>query len=211
MAERLDELAAVTKAYAKYSRSAFGFASVATGAWVGAVLLMRTLSAQWSNVLFAFVPAVWVVLLPRARAHYQKHGRVLEPEIDVEGLAADILNPLFLHVFALMGAVVLTYEQLGWARATGLLGWTGLIAAVTALLATPWLARRRLTSVIDWSYANGLAMFVVGSCTRQAGTMGVLWTAAVASLAVGSVALGTYQHVGFRRLERRLAALRGRS
>lgn len=78
--QRLDALAAVTHEYATYSRTAYGLAFVATGTSIlGAVAFEATTHSVWARFgMLALAPA-WLLLLAAARAYYQRHGVVLEP------------------------------------------------------------------------------------------------------------------------------------
>jgi len=205
---RLDELAAVTREYARYSRRAFGFASVALGAWIAAALAVGAVSIPWSSILFACGSLAWVLLVPRARAYYQRHGRVIEPEPDMSGLAGEFFA-LFLWVFALYLPLRFWIHYRTWASASGVVGWAGLAVAAAAVLATAALARTRLTGAGDLLFPvllMILAMDVDRSVIDSVATVAV--TALFAAL---NIVKGVYDHVAFRRLERRLAALKGRA
>jgi hypothetical protein len=44
---RLDELAAVTRVYARYAKIAFGFANVVAGLWLAGAAVVRRASLEW--------------------------------------------------------------------------------------------------------------------------------------------------------------------
>jgi hypothetical protein len=77
----LNELAAVTAEYPKYSRTMFGFAVAGTGAWLLASLWVRwAWSQRGGDMLALLTPIVWMLMLAPARAYYQRHGEVVEQE-----------------------------------------------------------------------------------------------------------------------------------
>jgi hypothetical protein len=202
-ASRLDELAAVTRECGKYSRTAFGFALAVPGGWILLALAVAAVSVPLSRVAFAVGPVLWLVLLPRARDSYQRHGRVVGPDADTTGFAIDILTPVVLWTAAVLGVRTLLREKGAWAGTPEWLGWLAVLVCAAGYVATPLLARRRVEAATDRSLTFAFAAYAVVSLPDA------WWPALAALFGLVCVARGAYQHVVFRRLERRLAALKG--
>lgn len=189
---RLDELAAVTKAYARYSGSWPGFANAAAGACL--LVALASLSdgrAGAANLFVVLAPLVWLGVLPFARAHYQRRGQVLEQE--PEPLIPQTAFVYVMAVVTIVGRV--TFEH----------GSEGLRAVeIAVLVAVPTLAAtlgRRVRSVSGVSPFLTLAMVPLDRWPW--------WKWGVACFALSAVGRGAYEHWRSHRLERRLAALKG--
>jgi hypothetical protein len=158
---RLDELGAVTKAYATYSWRS-GFAGALTGAWLLATLAMGAASVPGGRIARALAPGIWLALLPRAHAYYQRRGRVTEKE---PAGAGEVGAGIFLWIWALIAPVGLLSENASWASSVGILGWALLVPAAGAFVAYPMLAHSRLRRGVDWA----LTALVVMSAANIAG------------------------------------------
>lgn len=196
-AARLEELAAVTREYAKYSRTRSGFAIAAAGAClllgVAALLDGGVVAA---NVLVVFAPLVWLAILPLARTYYQRRGEVIEHEPQPDGPAWPV--PVGVYV----SAVVAILFRLGM-REGRLDG--EVMVTTAALVGLPTLAgalRHRLGDLsATMSGLMGPAMVPVERWEW------LKWL--VAGLGAIAVWRGALEHLAHRRLERRLAALKG--
>jgi hypothetical protein len=156
-------------------------------------------------VLLAFAPLIWVELLPRARAHYQRHGEVIESEKGWNGRRAFLG---FALVFAVLTPAELVKHQLGWAVETGRVACVGLVAAVVAVLVAAARAKRNTRGTYD-----ALMTVVLPGCVAGAISAGrvypTFWTVFLLTFGGTLIAEGMYGHIVFRRLERRLTALKG--
>lgn len=205
---RLDELAEVTKAYATYSRRAFGVAFVALGAWMAAALAVRVVSFPWSAILLAFAPLAWVLVVPPARAYYQRRGRVIEAEDEASGCLLGIAFPVFLWTYALLVPSMLWSRHRAWASASGGWAWAGLLLGMAAFpVAAAW-ARKRLEGSVDKSFLFLPAIFAIQS-RGDGGTLSTISLGTTVLAAFFLMGKGAYDHLAFRRLEGRLAALKG--
>lgn len=202
----LDELATLTAAYARYSRTAFGFAAVLTGGWVLAALAVASWGSRAVGELFVHAtPLVWLEVVVRARAHYQRRGEVVQQEIPNRSFQPTLRR------YALAGIYV--------ASLLGILGRidsaSGVdpfaIADVAILVAIPARAALVTRGVAEVNMTMVLGMLgVVWSKGHLepwvlAGVSVVAW--ALAALSVVLIASGTVQHVRHRRIERRLRAV----
>lgn len=196
-AARLDELAAVTSEYARYSRSVFGLALAGTGAWWFAALSIHW-GAGGGEILTLLTPLVWMALLVKARAYYQKHGEVLEQETDVYPLPQGLPRAFFLCAIYLSCVFGIWGELEGARRGDAFLG-------VATLVAIPVLAFRVTRGMTDAVVTCSMVIAV----RRRTPSRGELLFDLL--LAAGLIAIGISQHHGYRRLEHRLAALKVRA
>jgi hypothetical protein len=222
--ERLDELAAVTKEYAEAARGAYGVAAVVGGVIALSVLAVDVFTGwQWTWVLFATFPAAWLVAIHVARARYLRHGHVAAlgtasgpsrfAQVWVTFMTALVAAGLGLRVIAL--AVT---DAVGM---SALVSVSVVVAIATA--STPVLFSRVAVPRKDTLTTFGLIVFVPGMISQSpAGFPSAAypalanaqllfhWLFAViaALLAVVSIVSGLREHRSYRRLERRLAALR---
>jgi hypothetical protein len=203
-AKRLDELAAVTAEYARYSRFAFGFANVAAGVWVGLGAAVQRASHEWGSIVLALTPLLYVELLPRARAFYQERGEVIAREQGPD-LRSGYL--LFVITYAVMAALTLTLHLHRWAFAGGALRVAALGVAGVALVSVLVRARRATRGTGDTMMVY-LLLIPVGGALAWGERGSMFWLVVLFCCAGGFVIAGALQHVGHRRLERRLAALR---
>jgi hypothetical protein len=202
-ARRLDELAAVTREYARFSQSAYGIALVVVGLWIAAAATILRSALEWGTIALAFAPVVHVELLPLARGSYERRGRVIARE---PGAAARAAWLMFAIGFALVAAGSLL-RHARWASAGGPPRWIALGAAGVALLSFVARVIRRTRGAQDAIMAN-LVVFVVAGAVVESPNDPPFWVAMLLSSAALFVALGIWQHITFLWLERRLAALR---
>lgn len=198
-AQRLDELAAVTKEYAKYSGSA-GFANVAAGLGLAAAGVVRRQSADWGAIALVFVPLVYLELLPVARAYYQRRGEVLASE-NAPGLRTIYL--VMVLGYSVMAAINLM-GQVRWAMEGGPSRYFALGAAGLAVALVAARVRSGTRATIDSAHVVVLLVFAVASVSASRTS----WFFSHLGFAAFLTTLGAYQHRAFRRLERRLAGLR---
>jgi hypothetical protein len=215
--DRLKDLSELTKEYSTYSRTAFGLAWVGAGVWLFAALLVRARSPEWSRLLFLLSPTVWLLSLARARAHYQRHGAVIQDEHGMATLLSSRSGELrAMYILATLNICWLMLEQQGsgW---TGVGYMLGLFAAVAGLVAVPLLAQRITRGRFDAVVSSGmLAGGTIGGHEfatwvgrqRQTANLLVLWYALILFILGMLVLMGALQHRNYRRLERRLAKLR---
>jgi hypothetical protein len=227
-AHRLAELAEVTKEYATYSRSAYGAAFVVTAvAFLGAVAAELLGYLAFAGFAYLLLPAAWLLLLAGARAYYQRHGIVVEPAQRVAGRGW-ILTLVYLACASM--AVSLAAVMVRWAvgHGTGVgeswaLGTTLVIPALVAVpLLTAEVVRGKLDAAVTgattmvaltgsrWAALPTASGSVADALAQGSSALRVLLLVLGALLAVGMLVLGARDHVRYRRLERRLAALKAR-
>jgi hypothetical protein len=194
-AARLEELAEVTRTYASYSRTAFGLAHTVPGAVALVAVALARLGNSWGSTLLALTPLVWLVTLWALRSWYQRHGLVIEQDPLLPGLSR-AARWLSLSVTTVLSVFLV----LGCWRDGRLLG------AATALAVPPIGLRvaRGRADLEATTYVTAVAAFGAPYLARGAG----IEAAVLASLALIWVLGGVWQHLQYRRLERRLAALK---
>ena len=209
---RLDELAAVTREYATWSRTAYGFAAIGTGAVVLAFVGLDVLGgAEGMRALHLLDAPVWLVLLLAARRYYQRHGVVLEPDPRLRS------RRVSLALVGLMSALVVLQRFAGADRIAGMEGPlpTALLVlgAVGVPLAAAEVGRSRLdfaTTLFFLMMTPFLARVPAGSPSSREvfGILRAYMLVLVGLYGAGLVVQGAREHLRYRRLERRLAALR---
>jgi hypothetical protein len=212
---RLEELAAVTKEYAMYSRTSLGIPAAAAGAWLlASALVDSTGSRGWAQIGYLLAPVVWLLVGARTRTYYQRHGVVMAPDEEIAGLgkARGVFAGVACAYLLFHAAVLATYGW-GWARSGGPARWAGYFVGVVGLLIGARVAPR-------WTRGNKDAFGILG-LTMVASTplisdslRGELvpWLASVRAVAIailGAMCFGAglRQHHKYRALERRLGAL----
>jgi hypothetical protein len=202
---RLEDLRALTAAYARYSRTWFGFASALTGAWLLAALSLAVWRSRPVGVLLLHAtPLVWLALLVRARAYYQRLGEVVQQEIPNRSFQPTLRRwGLFIVYFTGVVGIVFRFDpRRGYSGELDPLA----MADVAIFVAIPMVASMVTRGIGDLSLTYSLAIVVVVWGERLDP-----WGLVLAVLAAAQVGGGIVQHVAHRRLERRLAALKGRS
>jgi hypothetical protein len=193
-ARRLDELAGVTREYSRYMSSVFGLAATALGAWMlGATLV----GVRWPRAgmnLAIVTPLVWLCAVSLARARYQRYGVVAEARA-FESSPLRSISLGFTYFFCVLG--VLVSSRFG----TGTL----VLGAVT-FVAVPALAVR-LTRGTGDATVTVFAVALFGTFDGHARSL--LRALLLSTAYLGFALAGIWSHVRFRRLERRLAALKG--
>lgn len=227
-AKRLDELAAVTREYAASAAAAFGWPSIVGGALaLGALGVDLFVPWRWPHVLYLSIPSVSLLVALASRAYYQRHGEVVEtsaalwthrgrwPAIGLALFAAAGLTAFVLRAMAT--ATVEPDRALDAALAVTIVAF--------ALVALPVLFARMVRSGADLArilvFVNlGIGMTltaapptpVPGLDTERLGQVLAAshWMcgSVLAFVAIVMIAGGVREHARYRRLERRLAALR---
>jgi hypothetical protein len=212
--ERLGELEAATREYAEFSRESVGLAGVA-----GAVVLAAKLStiwlvrARWDAVVTVLLPLLWLLALQLGRSLYQRGRAVIASPRRGWGRRVD-LGLVHLGVSLAVLQLVMQGEP------TSEDGALYLTAFFAALLVVPGLVglasasvRGRGDSMITVALAfppHFLRLPLSRTFNRaQALALGILLGGSAALVLVGLAVTGVQQHLAFRRLERRLLALRG--
>lgn len=214
MGDRLDELAELTRDYARYSRSAGGLAAVLGGVFC---LLSYLLGGLWPSTLalrivLAALPLVWL-LAKQGMAHryYQRFGHVEEQETAVERRT---------HRFALGMALVVAALVTGSAFSHGMRlapGVIGYLVLIWMLVLAIW---RWLRSPLD--FIVGVFLFCQAGLLCLGRVYPVLGTAAAHDafplallallfplVALLMIAHGVADHRRFLKLHVRLLRLHG--
>lgn len=201
---RPDELAAVTREYARYSRSRFGIALVWTGAWALAVAAIGCVRPGPGEILLRFIPLVWLIALPRARARYQRLGEVVEPERDDWSLFWGARGARRLAI-----AMIYCSSLVGIGLTVGAGPGVQTLAAIV-FVAVPALAVHATRGAEDAVMTLGLTG--IAAFVPRIGRGGFLpwWYpfAIAAAVAVVMLGKGLWDHARYRVIEERLAALR---
>jgi hypothetical protein len=224
---RLDEIAAVTAEYAKYSRSAYGLAFVALGIAVLATMALDVVAdSAWARFAYLLLPTAWLLLLAAARAYYQRQGKVVESAQRIPGRGWILGFVYFLSAvaaFSLVAGGLEPYRE-DWRLGFGALLAVFSVVAVPVLmaeLARGWrdaLVTMNLLSVslfVPHMAQASLRITAGGQLQRlpsfPLSGMRAAILALLAFLAVLTVTGGIRQHARYRALERRLAALQAKA
>lgn len=212
-----DELEALTRAYARYSRSAGGLGSVLGGtlcllsAFAGALL---PLTPAVRAALIA-MPFVWLAAkLWLTRRYYQRFGRVEEQEAPNERLT----HRLCLAAAILVAIGITTADLVGAIRHPGRLS-AGLVGYLFLVWLLPLAAWRWMRSAMDFIVGVFLICQAALACVGQAYPMIGLAHGAEAMrlslvvvapplVAVVMVVVGFAEHRHFQAIRARLEALR---
>jgi len=207
MVPDLERLSAVTREYARFSRSAAGLGSV-LGAVLGLVSYFAGALAPltwWSRAALAALPLVWIVAKELLqRLYYQRHGRVEE----VERAGERRLHRFLTATVAAVGIAVV-----GWAlrdaivHGPGARAWWELAGYLAFVVAMPFLVWRYLRTPLEFIVGVFLlaqAAVVLGGGSYE---LGEPLQAPIASLVL--IGLGAWEHRSHRRLERRLGEVGG--
>jgi hypothetical protein len=190
----------VTKEYGRYFGSCLGLAAAAVGVWL--------LGSEWAvsafpragRLLFAVGPVVGLGFASWARRYYQRHGEVIT-EGELSGLPGE-LTGRWLRVLALSAifctAVRAIVEQLERPRSEYE------FVVIAAFVATPMLAIRFARGYHHLVLVAMLSAFALSSFRSPDD-----WSASVVTIGIAFVVLGIWDHGRYRRLERRLRALKG--
>jgi len=212
----LNEMEALTRSYARYSRSAGGLGSVLGGVLCLASYFTGALLPSTSAVSGALVamPFVWLATKQwLAHSYYQRFGRVEEQETRTDRwthrfcVAVSLAVALGITVFGLIG--------LGNLPAGALAGLTGYLALLWLLPLAAW---RWMRSATDFIVGVFLICQAALACVGQAYPMiGVSpdasWHLTLTALmfpvvAVFMIAAGIRDHRRFQSLRQRLEELR---
>jgi hypothetical protein len=191
----LDELAAVTEEYGRFFGRSAGFAAVLIGGWLLAAEALLGVSTRGGEFLFAVAPLVWIALVSLARAHYQRHGEVIGNLREGEGFGYRTMMLAAIFVAALVGIM----RHFDFPRRPGDL------FTVAAFVATPMLAIRFVRTGPQLAAAMVMTAFA-GNLRADAGPAWYGWFRI--AFGFGLALIGIFEHFRYRRLERRLAALK---
>lgn len=200
----VDELARLTRRYARYSRSAAGLASVLGGGFAVLAYFVGALAAPLSvatRMGLALLPLVWIGAKEVLRRHYyQRFGRVSEVETAAERRWHVGLTVIIAAVSGVVMAVVVTGLATGdrtWHP--GLAGYLAYVAAMPALV---WyFMRTPLEFVAGVFLVAQAALTFVG----EHYSLGQQVQAPIAGVIL--LAIGVRQHLEFRAVQRELARL----
>lgn len=200
----LDELEELIKEYSLYSRSAFGL-----GHLPGWALLVLALSLsvagihRWGIWIAAAAPWVWLSTREPIRSRlYQRAGRVTELEMDP---VMRNVRLVFLTVVCLFPAVQIRSLPL-----------PDVVVSISAL-AFALVGAFRFRSGKDKDAGNWFLMviflFWYGRELAERGSdveqfPHALWSWLLLLVAIGDLGILAYEHIKYRRLEKRLASLR---
>jgi hypothetical protein len=228
-AARLDELAAVTADYARYSRTAYGGAFVGTSAVLLGALAAELLGySAFARFAYLLLPAAWLLLLACARAYYQRHGVVVEPAQRVSGRGW-ILGFVYFMCASMVVSLAARLARRAADHGTGVLGFAEVIGfglVMFGLVAVPLLTAEVVRGKLDAAVTLFITLCVVPWASQWApppalpgsedatlnavtSVLRMLFLGLVAPQAVGLLVLGVRDHVRYRRVERRLASLKG--
>lgn len=194
---RLEELAAVTREYAQFSGPSAGFASTLIGGWILGSQALQSSSPRLAELLFLLAPFVWAALASSARRFYQRHGEVIGiSRADLQVKSGPMRTTMLFIVFvaALRGIIGVVEAPRG-----------GYELAIAAYLGMAMLAVR-LVRTSPW-----IAYAYWGVATMATLPPGPGYAWARISFGFVAVAAGVVSHLRYRRLERRLAALKERA
>lgn len=211
--DKLDELAELTRDYARYSRSAGGLAAVLGGTFC---LLSYLLGGLWPTmpvlrVALVALPLVWLLAKQvMARRYYQRFGFVEEQETAVEQRMHRFRVGIVVLVAVAITSSLAAHE---WPASTGAAGY---LALVWLLVPATW---RWLRSPLDFVIGVFLfcqaALLCVGRAYPVIGTAATRDAPPMALLAVLfplaallMVARGIADHRRFKPLCERLSQLR---
>jgi hypothetical protein len=202
LSRRLDEMEAITREYARFSRSAGGLAWVLGGLTALAAYLAGGLLPPTPLLVSTLValPGIWIAAKELlARGYYQRMGRVEEQVAPAERRWQRILTGYTVLVALFILLRVATSGQ-PWTAAT----W-GYVALVAAMPLVVWLWLRT-----PMEFVVGVFLICQGA-VAVAGRAYPLWSvAAVFPLAaLLMIAAGIRDHLRYRALQGRLRALAG--
>jgi hypothetical protein len=199
---RLTELAEVTRAYARYSRSAGGLSLVIGGVLCLAAYFIGALAdlGQAMRFLLAGTPLLWIVSkVALTQWLYQRHGRVKEAVSRSDRLWHIGFTAFTAAVSAGIVIFVFTRGGLG-------LGWEiyGYLAFVIALPVLVWFFMRTWMEFVIGVFLVAQAAVVLAGGNYELGQQPQ--APIVAAIAV---AWGVKEHLDYRRIRERMQALRG--
>lgn len=207
MAADVDRLSAMTREYAKFSRSAAGLGNVLGGVF-GLVSYFTGALAPltwWSRAVLAALPLVWIVAKELLqRRYYQRYGRVEE----VEGVGARRLRWLLTGFVAVVSVVVV-----GWVLREVVVGgrgggdWWELVGYLAFVAATPLLVWRYLRTPLE--FIVGVFLLAQAALVLGGGSYALGEQVQAPIVSAVLVVVGVLEHRSYVRLERRLAEVGG--
>ncbi|HEY0037487.1 MAG TPA: hypothetical protein VGB66_12400 [Longimicrobium sp.] len=199
--DRLAELEAVTREYARFSRSAGGLGSVLGGVLCLASYAAGGLLGTSGPVRAALIaiPIVWIVSKELMRRHYYQHlGAAAERETRRERNGRVITT-------ALTALISITVAALVLARGDRVMDMAGYLAVVAASPVVAWLWLR--TSL---EYVTGTFLMCQAALAFNGSAYPLLSVAIVFPFAaVGLIVAGVRDHLRFRRVSERIGRLTG--
>lgn len=199
-AARLNELADVTRAYARYSGPSSGLAATLIGAWILAAEWVLARAPRAGELLFAFGPLVWITAVSFARRFYQRHGEVVGNSDDERWLRSNAYRATIMIGLFMSTLVAIDKQFREPRRGSEMLVVAALVAAA---MLSAWLLR-----TISLVFTMSLVIFAGQAVEAAAAPAWYSWSRI--GIGVGFIGLGIFDHFRYRRLERRLAKLKGR-
>ncbi len=139
-------------------------------------------------------PVFWLAVLSGARPYYQRHGEAIEQEVQLWRDRPITLLMIYVESVAAIWLRIRSPESYG--------GSDTLLLSFAALVAAPMLSVHMTRGEIDAS-KTALLLLLATFPSIPAG-----WVWLVACYGLWEIAYGALEHRRYRRLERRLAALR---
>jgi hypothetical protein len=212
---RLDALAAATREYATYSSTAFGLGYIAWGGLLVVAGLACLASPAWGPILVFTAAPAWFPLMRRARRHYQGRGEVRGEE---QGMSARRARQNGLFGLVLVSGLFLlkiARHRADWAASQGAPASVAMAVAVACTLLAVVLAVAWARGYRD-TYLPALVIFLwamlVATDERflpASRADAVLPTVLLFGTGLFLAVRGGHEHEAWKRLDRRLAHLRG--
>ena len=212
---RLEALTAATREYATYSTTSFGLGYSAWGGLLVVAGLACLASPTWGPVLVFFAVPSWFPLMRRARQHYQRRGEVWGEE---QGMSSRRARQNGLFGLVILGVIFLfkvARHRADWVASQGLPASVAMAVAVACTILALALAMAWGRGYRD-TYLPGLlllfwTMQVTGDERFLPASRGEVVPAVVLLCGAGLLlgGLGGIEHQAWKRLDRRLAQLRG--
>lgn len=199
--DRLAELEAVTREYARFSRSAGGLGSV-----LGGLLCLASYAAGGllgtsgpARAALIAIPFVWIVCKELMRRHYYQHlGAAAEQETRRERNGRVVTTAVTALVSIMVTAGVL-------ARGDRVMDVAGYLAVVAAMPIVAWLWLR-----VPLEFVTGIFLMCQAAVAFNGSAYPLLGVAIVFPFAaVGLIVAGVRDHLRFRRVTERIGRLTG--
>jgi hypothetical protein len=205
---KLEQLQAITREYAKFSRSATGLGGVIGGMIGLAIFLIGAFSNPplWARALMVLALPIWFVLKAWLRNHYyQRHGTALETldklSTNVERFVQGGIGGIAAVMLIICAFLVITNPEK--VASLPILNKIALLAAPLAGL----LLWRQINTVLEFLVVMNLMVQTVMLASGSNWTWGNQITMLFYSGLL--IVIGLVEHFRFRKLETQLQNLRG--